>query len=184
MNNAEKRSYVLTSEECDYIEKLIIKNESILRSVIRLALGEKFDQIGEECMSDVYLLLCEKIDILKKHENPEGWMVVAAKNIAQNAIRKHNTQLRHTTAEEITDIPAEDNVFENTLYNIWLEEGAIDKLLKELTPREREVYNYLYRKRLTSKQVAKIMNVSYSTIRNISANIKRKIQNAINENKL
>lgn len=115
MNSAEKRSCVLTSEECDYIEKLIIKNESILRAVIRSALGERFDQIGEDCISDLYLLTCEKIDYLKNHKNPDGWIVVAAKNIALNAIRKHNTQLKHTRAEEIIDIPVEDNVFESAL---------------------------------------------------------------------
>ena len=181
MNNAEKRSYVLTLEECDYIEKLIINNESILRSVIRSALGERFDQLGEECMSDLYLLLCEKIDKLKNHENPDGWVVVAAKNIAQNAMRKHNTCLNHTTAEEIIDIPVADNVFEDALYNIWLDEGVIDKLLDKLTPHEREVYNYLYRKRLPSKKVAELMGVSHSTIRNINANIKRKIKREMNE---
>lgn len=184
MNNAEKRSYVLTLEECDYIEKLIINNESILRSVIRSALVERFDQIGDECMSDLYLLMCEKIDILKNHENPDGWVVVAAKNIALNAIRKHNTQLKHTSAEEIIDIPVEDNVFESALYNIWLKDGVIEKLLDKLTPHEREIYNYLYRKRLPSKKVAELMGVSHSTIRNINANIKIKIKKEMNENNL
>ena len=181
MNNADKHNYVLTSEECDYIEKLIIKNESILRSVIRSALGERFDQLGEECMSDLYLLMCEKINKLKNHENPDGWIVVAAKNIALNAIRKHNTQLKHTSAEERIDIPVEDNVFESALYNIWLKDGVIEKLLDKLTPHEREVYNYLYRKRLPSKKVAELMGVSHSTIRNINANIKRKIKREMNE---
>ena len=140
MNNANERNYVLTSEECDYIEKLIIKNESIVRSVIRSALGEKFDQIGDECMSDLYLLMCEKIDKLKNHENPDGWMVVSAKYVALNAKRKHNTQLNHTITEEITDIRVEDNVFEDALYNIWIEDGVIDKLLAKLTPHEMEIF--------------------------------------------
>ncbi len=182
MNNAEKRDYVLTSEECDYIEKLITRNQSILRSVIRSALGERFDQLGDECISDLYLLICEKIDILKNHKNPDGWIVVAATNIARNAIRKYNTQLKHTTAEEIIDIRVEDNIFESVLYNIWLKDGIIEKLLDKLTPHEREIYNYLYRKRLPSKKVAEIMGLSDSTIRNINAKIKKKIQNRFNEN--
>ena len=74
----------------------------------------------------------EKINKLKNHENPDGWIVVAAKNIALNAIRKHNTQLKHTSAEEIIDIPVEDNVFESALYNIWLKDGVIEKLLDKL----------------------------------------------------
>ena len=181
MNNADKHSYVLTSEECDFIEQLIIRNQAVLRSVIRLALGESFHLMGEDCLSELFLLMCEKIHILKNHENPDGWAIVAAKNIAQNAIRKHNTISNHTAAKEIEDIPVEDNVFQNALYNIWLEEGVIEKLLDKLTPHEREIYDYLYRKRLTSKKVAEIMGISHSTVRNIAAKIKKKIHNELDE---
>ncbi len=181
MNNAEKRTYALTSEECKFVENLIANNEYIVRSVLRSALGEKFDQLGAECISDLYILLCEKIRFLKQHENPDGWMVVAAKNIALNAIRKHNTLINHAIAAEITDIRVEDNVFENALYSIWLNDGVIDKLLDKLTPHEREIYDYLYRERLTSKQVAEIMKTSDSTIRNINARIRKKIQKELNE---
>lgn len=182
LSRAEKRNYVLTSEECNYIEKLIIKNQSIVRAVIRTTLGERFELLCDDCISELYLLMCERINKLKNHENPDGWIVVAAKNIAINAMRKHNTQLKHTITEEIIDIPVEDNVFESALYNIWLKDGVIEKLLDKLTPHEREIYNYLYQKRLPPKKVAEIMGLSHSTIRNINAKIKKKIQNGLNEN--
>ncbi len=184
MNCAEKRYYVLTTEECDYIEKLLIKNQSIVRAVIRSALGEKFELFGDDCLSELYLLMCEKIDTLKNHENPDGWMIVAAKNVAFTAIRKHNMQLKHTAIEEISDIRVDDNVLESALYNIWLEEGVIEKLLDKLTPHEREIYNYLYQKRLSAKTVAEIMGLSDSTIRNINARIRKKIKDGMNKNKL
>lgn len=177
MTDAEKRDYVLTAEECDYIEKLILKNESIVRAVIRSALVEKFDQIGDECMSDLYLLMCEKIDLLKNHKNPDGWLIVAARNIALNTLRKHNAHLSRTYGEEISNVRAEDNVFESALYNIWLEDGVIDKVLATLTPHEKEIYNYIYRERLPYKKIAEIMCISESTARNINANIRRKILN-------
>ena len=182
MYNVEKRNYVLIPEECNFIETLILKNESIVRSVLKSALCEKFDQLGEECIGDLYLLMCEKIDKLKQHENPDAWMIVAVKNIAFNAIRKYNLRLKHTSNEELTDIPVPDNVFERALYDIWLQDGFIDKLLDKLTPHERQIYNYLYRKRLPTKKVAEMLGVSESTIRNINATIKKKIKNGIKEN--
>lgn len=184
MTNAEKRNYVLSSEDCDYIEKLILKNEAIVRAVIRSALGEKFDQIGEDCISELYLLACTKIDLLKKHENPVGWLVVASRNITLNALRKHNTRLSRASDEEISHIRAKDNVFESALYNIWLKDGAIDKLLATLTPHEKEIYDYLYRKRLPAKKVAEIMGLSDSTIRNINAGIRKKIKDGMSDNDL
>ena len=69
MTNTEKRKYILSTEDCEFIEKLILKNASVVRAVIYSVLGESFDQIGEECISDLYLLTCEKIDLLKKHKN-------------------------------------------------------------------------------------------------------------------
>ena len=58
----------------------------------------------------------------------------------ENIAKSYQTDLECV----LIDIPVADNVFEDALYNIWLDEGVIDKLLDKLTPHEREVYNYLY----------------------------------------
>ena len=125
--------------------------------------------------------MCEKTDILKKHENPDGWVIIAARNIAKNAQRKLNAQLNRTSDKATEDITAEEDIFENVLCNIWLEDGGIDKLLEKLTPREKEIYNHLYRERITAKDTSEIMNLSDSTVRNINANIKRKIKKEISK---
>lgn len=181
MNNAEKREYVLTSEECDYIEKLIAKNEAVVRNTIRMALGEEFERLGEDCISELYLLMCEKIDTLKEHRYPDGWIVIAAKKIAYGILRKDRVRSGFISAERTRNIRAGDDVFENALYNIWMEDGVIDKLLASLTPHELEIYDYLYHKRLTAKKTAEILGLSASTVRNIDASIRRKIQKGINE---
>ena len=180
LNSAEKCERVLDSKDCEFIENLLIKNQTILRSVIRSALGEKYDQIGDECISDLYLLMCIKINELRSHESPDGWLVVAARHVANNAARKYNVQLKRTASNEPTDIPSDDDVFESMLYNLYLKAGLIEKLLNSLTPNELKVYNYLYVDCLSCKQVAEIMGVKDSTIRNINANIKKKIQYELN----
>ena len=101
--------------------------------------------------------------------------------IASNAVRKYNTELKRTADKETKDIPVQDDFFESALYEMWLKDGIIDKLFDKLTPHEREIYNYLYQKRLSAKKVAEIMGVSESTIRNIKANIKKKIKKYLKE---
>ena len=179
MKNNEKEVCRLTSDEAEYIENLIIRNEYVIRAVVKLALRDKFDQIGEDCISEIYLLACKKIALLKNHEKPDAWITVAARKVAQNMARKHNTLLKNSTADEIIVVGMEDNVFEDALYNIWMEEGSIDKLLDTLTPHEREIYDLIYKKRLSSKEAAILMGTSDSTIRNTTVKIKRKIKNAI-----
>lgn len=179
MKNNEKEVFRLTSDEAEYIRDLIIRNEYIIRAEVRLVLRDKFEQIGEDCISEIYLLACRKIVLLKKHEKPGAWITVAARKVAQNMARKHNTLLKNSTDDEIVDVGTEDNVFEDALYNIWMEDGSINKLLNTLTPHERKIYDLIYKKRLPSKDVAKLMGTSDSTIRNTVVKIKRKIKNAI-----
>lgn len=179
MNINEKEVFRLSSDEAEYIKDLIIRNEFIIRAEVRSVLRDKFDQIGDDCISEIYLLACKKISLLKKHEKPDAWITVSARKVALNMARKHNTLLNNSTADEITDVGTEDNVFEDALYNIWMEDGSISKLLNTLTPHEREIYNLIYIKRLPSKEVAILMGTSDSTIRNTAVKIKRKIKNAI-----
>ncbi len=178
MNN-KKEKFHLTYEEAEYIKDLIIRNEHIIRTVVKSILREKFDQIGDDCISEIYFLACKKIAVLKNHEKPDAWITVASKKVAQNTARKHNTVLKHSTDDDITNIGTEDDIFEDVLYNIWMEDGSVDKLLNTLTPHEREIYNLIYKKRLPSKEVAILMGTSDSTIRNTVAKIKQKIKNAI-----
>lgn len=179
MKTNEKEHFRLTADEAEYIKDLIIRNEYIIRAEVRSILREKFSQIGEDCIGEIYLLACKKIEVLKKHENPDAWITLVSKKVAQNMARKHNTILNRAADEEIMDIETKDDVFEDALYNIWLEDGSIDKLLNTLTPHEREIYNLIYKKRLPSKEVAKLMGRSDSTIRNTVAAIRRKIKSGI-----
>lgn len=179
MNNNEKEVFRLSSDEAEYIRDLIIRNEYIIRAEVRSVLRDKFDQIGDDCISEIYFLACKKIALLKQHEKPDAWITVAARKVAQNMARKHNTLLKNSTDDEITDVGTEDSVFEDALYNIWTEDGSIIKLLNMLTPHERDIYNLIYKKRMPSKEVAKLMGTSDSTIRNTVVKIKRKIKNAI-----
>ena len=179
MRTSKKETFRLTADEAEYIRDLIIRNEYIIRAEVRSVLREMFDQIGADCISEIYLLACQKIAVLKKHAKPDAWITLASRKVAQNMARKHNTILKRSTDDEITDIGIEDNVFEDALYNIWIEDGSIEKLLNTLTPHEREIYNLIYKHRLPSKDVAKLKGVSDSTVRNTVVTIKRKIRNAI-----
>ncbi len=179
MNIEKTPKLRLTAEEAEYIKDLIVRNEHIIRAQIKTVLKDKYKNIGEDCISELYLLACKKIDILKNHKSPKGWIIVASKNVALNMARKQNTILKNSTKEEIKDHKTEDDIFEEALYNIWIENGSIEKLLNTLTPYEREIYDMIYKQGIPQKHVAKIKGVSDSTIRNIVANIKKKIKTAI-----
>ncbi len=179
MNTNEKEVFRLTADEAEYIEDLIMRNEYVIRAAVKLVLREKFEQVGEDCISEICVLACKKIAILKKHENPDAWIAVASRKVAQNVARKHTTITKKTRHDEITDKGSLSDVFEDAVYNIWMEDGAIDKLLNTLTPHEREIYDLIYKRRLTAKTAADSLGISASTVRNTVAIIKRKIKSAV-----
>lgn len=179
MDTIDKEKFRLTAEEAEFIKDLIIKNEYIIRAEIRAALQEHFAQIGEDCISEVYLLACRKIKVLKNHTAPDAWIIVAAQKVAQSEARKLYMKINSKFSEIPQDLPMKNDTFEEALYNIWLDNHSLEKLFDLLTQHEKDVYDLLYNQRLTSKQAAEIMNVSDSTIRNIHSMIKKKIKNGI-----
>lgn len=179
MKTSEKEKICLTAEETAYIRELIIENEYIIRAQIKEKLKGKFAYLGEECIGDLYLLACQKAHVLINHPNPVGWLIIAARNIVKNAERKYKTVVDKTIDKELTDIPSGDQVIEDALYNIWMQEGSIERLLALLSPREREIYEMLYKEKRTSIQTANILGISDSTVRNIALTIKKKIKDGI-----
>ncbi len=169
----------LQPHEAEYIKDLILRNDYIIRAQIKAVLKEHYSQFGEDCKSEVALLACQKIFILKQHENPDAWITVAAHNVASNMMRKIITRSNRTIEKEVNDSPCEEMGYEEVMFNMWLENGSIERLLSILTPHERKIYELLYKKRLNSNEVAKIMNTSSSTIRNTKSVIKKKINEAI-----
>ena len=93
--------------------------------------------------------------------------------------RKLFIKTKNALNNEISDIPHEETGYEEVIYKIWLENNSIKKLLDTLTAHEREIYELIYKEKLTSKQVAIRLGISDSTVRNLNANIKAKIKKAI-----
>lgn len=176
----EKNKQKLTPEESEFLHDLLTKNKKNIRRAVFVVLKDNFKLYGEDCISEVSLLAIKSVKVLKKHKNPSGWLVVASKKVAANYIRKEYTRLKNTGIEIIYDIPTDANaIYEDALYDIWMENGTIEMLIQELTPREKEVYSLLYQEGLTSKQAGERLGISASTVRNIAVGIKDKIYYAV-----
>lgn len=181
MNTTENDKLRLTQKDSDFIEALIKRNQGVMCAAVRSVLQENYNVLGEDCIAEIYLLCCQKIRVLKNHENPDGWLAVASKRVSLAVNRKYKERLSRTADYEPINADSQIDVFEEALYDSWLEGGAIEKLLSVLTPREREIYELVYLKRMKAVDVATLLGVSGSTVRNTTASIRRKLENAIKE---
>ena len=180
MSNADNEKIRLTPEEAEFVQTLLTKNSKNIRVAVRLVLGRFYNNLGEDCLSEISLAVIQKAKMLSTHENPDGWLVVASKKIAANLIRKEYTRLKNTKNELPPDIPTDaDAVYQEVLYDIWLENNGIEALLEPLTARERDVFEAIYVKQLTPKQASEALGISYSTVRTIDISVKNKIKEKI-----
>lgn len=179
MNKKTKSKIVLTKKEAYFIENLIEYNEKHIKNVIHSTLGSENQYLAEDTINEFYLLMCEKIEILKAHPCPQAWILVAAKYTAQGMVHKHKKDLLSVSLDEVSYKLGETDVFEDAVYEIWLENKVSEKLIANLTKREREIYYKIYIEKKKPKEIAAELNISANAVRNINKNLRDKIKDDI-----
>lgn len=169
----------LTKEESYFIEKLIKDNQKHIKNVIINTLGPENRYLAEDTINELYLLMCKKTDILKTHPCPKAWILVASKHTAQGMISKHKKDLFIVPIERLSHERGMDDVFEDAVYEIWLENKVPEKLIAHLTKREREVYLKIYIENKRPKEVAEELDISVNCVNNIHKNLRDKIKDDI-----
>lgn len=172
-----KKTASLTEKQRSFLDGLIRENKHYISNTVLNTLGKPFSFLYEDCISELYLLACLKIDVAETHPNPAAWIIVCARLTAHTVIQKRKREMAEVTLDE--DIPDNGDVFDEVLYNIWIENGVALKIIDQLTPREREVYNLIYIKGKKPEEAAKFLGISHSTVRNIRKQLKEKIKNKV-----
>ncbi len=170
---------VLTQEDACFIEKLIKENLSSIKNTIYNTLGQQYKYLAEDTVNELYLLMCRKIEILKNHDCPKAWLIVASKRVSQGMINKQKREMPTVSPENISRHIGKSDIFEDAVYDIWLENKVPEKLISRLTKREREIYHKIYIENKEPNDIAKELNISASSVRNIHKNLRDKIKDDI-----
>lgn len=166
-SSEKKQTKRMTQEERAAVEKIVEEQQHLIRHTVQKVLGTERPDLIDDCVQEVFLMICERIDVLLRHENPTGWIVTTSKNIAHNAFRSKQRRDRDEPLDEtMPDGPAQD-LIEDVVYGDWVKNGVREQLLSELSAREQEVYTLLYIKKYTPKEAAEELHISVSTVRNI-----------------
>lgn len=179
--DGKNKKIVITAEDELFINDLITNNVYIIKSQMRRVFGRHYDRFAEDCISEIYLLLCEKVAAVKNHENPVGWLSMTSKYVARNLMRREMLRGGCPAPENHAETPTAVDVFEEAVYNIWVEQNAVDKILDVLPPRELEIYGLLYKEKLKPKEVAEQLGISVNTVWVINSSIRNKVEKAIKE---
>jgi len=183
LNIKPKITHPLSPEQARFIEELIYNNYEAIYSIVFNALGASYSYLWDEAISELFVLLCEKIDVLQNHPAPQGWLFVSARYVAKGITHKHKRDLSQASLDEINYDISKNDIFEEIVYKIWLENNVPEKLISQLSKREKEIYHKIYIEHKKPKEIAKELSISENNVRNIKKNLKDKIHNALKKNK-
>lgn len=178
MKARETGVHKLSNEESAFIKELVLRNDTLIRNVLKGVFANRYQQLTDECIGATYLLACERIETLKDHPNPDGWIVKAAKTKALELLRNREK----TVSFDITELlDREGNVEEDAQYNIWMERFYISEVLGKLTKREKQIYKILYIHRVPVDMAAKMLGISEKTLLNVRRKIILKVKKQLFE---
>lgn len=176
-----KRIVPLSSKESKFLQQLIEDNEKLINVIMFRCLGEMYYILADDAIAQLYLLACEKIDVLLTHENPSGWLVVSAKHVANSLCERYFKENKTVFNYGLLYFKSGYDIFDECLYNTWIKENAVEKLLSKLSKRESEVYQKLYIERKSPSDTAEELGVTINLIYNIKRNLKNKIKKAVED---
>lgn len=176
MSEAISEQRALTPEESGFIAGLIENQSSLITNVIARVLGDEYDFLLEECISETYLTACNRFEVVKNHESPEAWIIVVAKLTAKRMIQRHNRHKIRTSFEELPEQIDKNDVAEEALYNIWIEEKVPELLISRLSKQEKIVYQKIFIEHKPQKVIAEELDITVNTVSVIKNHLVEKIK--------
>lgn len=173
----------LSSEESEFLQQLLEKEQSAILRIIKNSLGASYYDLKDDCLSNVFLLAVHKIKIVMKCKYPDRWLARSTRLAVMNAIRSRNNRFSQTASIDVDSVALSEDVSELAIYNIWMEQDAYNALKRELTKRELQVMELMCEQDKTTQEIAKELKITQTTVRNIKKSIKDKYRYAI-QNKL
>ncbi len=169
----------LSPEENRFLEQFLSKEKSFLMRLIKKNLGDAYDDLKDDCLSDIYWLLMRRADEIMTYRYPELWLATAVKFVSYNLVRARNKTHGYIKDIDIHRVSFSQDIFELAMYNIWCDEDIYNLLKKELTKRELQLFELMFEQGKTNKEISKILGIEEVTIRNIKKHIKDKYRDAL-----
>lgn len=152
-------------DDVQFIADLFEKYKRLLFHLAYSKLNSKED--AEDILQEVFVIAIQKQDILKRHNNPSGWLIQTMKYVTNNYLY-HETQYNQAKKAEMMDYLRQP-----------LEGIEIDDMSNEwdLTPAEFKLIYLKYCKQQTCSEIALEMGLKEVAVKQRLSRIRKKIKN-------
>ncbi|NMB49749.1 MAG: RNA polymerase sigma-70 factor [Bacteroidales bacterium] len=128
--------------------------------IMTLSHGDKY--LAEEIVQDAFIKLWEVREQIHPEKSVYFYLSTIAKNMLINKYQRQTIEFAYQKMLSENQINL-DNSTEEALNRKWLDE-FFDELIEQLPPSRKEIFILRKKEGFTNKQIAKILNISVSTV--------------------
>lgn len=129
----------------------------------------QYQAIAKDATQEIFLLAYCRLDLLRLHPNPAGWLVSTAQNKCREFLRKENRRKTLLTTSEAPNINPDDTPEQ------WEHQRAMQETLRslkdELTRTELEVFTALFENQMETAEAARYLGKTRDNIRKVKERI-------------
>ena len=145
----------MTQADEKWVKELYMKFYPKLFHTAKRRLGDEGE--AQNAVQDTFADLIKKLETVRDHPNPEGWLVTALKNCIARELDKQKKRLEHeTTLPETYEHASSEPGYVPSLRDI---------LPLELTPREKDLLVWYFEKGLSYEEISQRLEISILTCR-------------------
>lgn len=173
---------VMDADKQELCRQMWIQHSDELKKMCERRLDSHRDEV-DDVIADVFYYLCVNVFEDKIHTNVRGWLFAVANNLIKKKYTEINRRLRRNICFDETDMEQYDcyNIDDTVFFESKVSESVIESLNIEiidiLNPAEQQLYKYVYKDKLSLREIADKMNLTYGAVkeRNHRLNLKIKI---------
>lgn len=142
----------MDTADSKWFDEVYLGNYARIKNIALRALGS--EAVAEDLAQETFLVFLYRIEEMKRHPNPAGWLVLTVKNQIRNELKRASTQL---------EVPLE--------HELAVPGRSPDSPLAELLPAgltadERQVLIWYFDDQLSYQQIAARLSISEGACRN------------------
>lgn len=164
----------MDSEDEMRIEKLYKKNAPNIYKIVLHRLEDK--ELAENIVQEVFVILLEKWDIVKKHPNPAGWLMETVKYLILQAVRNRKRRLDY-------EVSIEESLTQMGNLRGQYTPSLRDMLPPGLPPSERDILVWYYEEKLSYEEIFQKYGVKAVTSRTRMSRAKKHYKELAEKNR-
>ena len=163
-----------------------LQHSDELKKMCERKLNSCRDEI-DDVIADAFYYLCVNVFEGKIHTNTSSWLFVVTNNLIKKKYTEMNKRKQRHICFDEANIEQYDcySIDDTLLFEDKVSESIIDSLNIEiidiLNPAEQQLYKYVYKDKLSLREIADKMNLTYGAVKERNHRLSLKIKIMVKE---